>query len=115
MVATFLSQWSLVSRPSIDKWSLVTVILCCFLLGPVAALLVAAVGDSGGLWSHLVDAVLATYVINTVFLMVGGGGVAIIFGVSSAWVISRYDFTGRAVLEWMLLLPAALPAYSIAY
>ena len=115
MVATFLSQWSLVSRPSIDKWSLVTLILCCFLLGPVAALLLAASGDSGGLWEHLVDTVLATYVINTLLLMGGVGGVAIVFGISSAWVISRYDFAGRAVFEWMLLLPAAIPAYIIAY
>ena len=115
MVATFLSQWSLVSRPSIDKWSLVTVILCCFLLGPVAALLLAASGDSGGLWEHLVDTVLATYVTNTLLLMGGVGGVAIVFGISSAWVISRYDFAGRGVFEWMLLLPAAIPAYIIAY
>ena len=114
-MATFLVQWSLISRLSIDKWSLVTIILCCFLLGPVAALLLAASGDSGGLWEHLVDTVLATYVINTLFLMGGVGGVAIVFGISSAWVISRYDFTGRAVLEWMLLLPAAIPAYIIAY
>ena len=82
---------------------------------PVAALLLAASGDSGGLWAHLVDTVLATYVINTVLLMGGVGGVAIVFGISSAWVISRYDFAGRGVFEWMLLLPAAIPAYIIAY
>ena len=79
------------------------------------ALLLAASGDSGGLWEHLVDTVLATYVINTLLLMGGVGGVAIVFGISSAWVISRYDFAGRAVFEWMLLLPAAIPAYIIAY
>ena len=115
MVATFLSHWSLASRPSIDKWSAAAVILCCFLLGPVAALLLAAFGDSGGLWGHLVDTVLATYVINTLLLMGGVGSVAIVFGVSSAWVINRYDFAGRDMLEWMLLLPAAIPAYIIAY
>ena len=115
MVATFLSYWSRASRPSIDKWSAATVILCCFLLGPVAALLLAAFGDSGGLWGHLVDTVLATYVTNTLLLMGGVGIVAIVFGVSSAWVISRYDFAGRDMLEWMLLLPAAIPAYIIAY
>ena len=115
MVATFLSHWSRASRPSIDKWSAAAVILCCFLLGPVAALLLAAFGDSGGLWGHLVDTVLATYVTNTLLLMGGVGSVAIVFGVSSAWVISRYDFAGRDMLEWMLLLPAAIPAYIIAY
>ena len=115
MVATFLSQWSLVSRALIDKWSLATIILCCFLLGPVAGLLLTALGDSGGLWRHLVNTVLATYVTNTLLLMGGVGGVAIVFGVSSAWVISRYNFSGRSMLEWMLLLPAAIPAYIIAY
>jgi len=115
MVATFLSHWSRASRPSIDKWSAATVILCCFLLGPVAALLLAAFGDSGGLWGHLVDTVLATYVTNTLLLIGGVGSVAMVFGVSSAWVISRYDFAGRDMLEWMLLLPAAIPAYIIAY
>ena len=115
MVATFLSHWSRASRPSIDKWSAATVIICCFLLGPVAALLLAAFGDSRGLWEHLVDTVLATYVTNTLLLMGGVGSVAMIFGVSSAWVISRYDFAGRDMLEWVLLLPAAIPAYIIAY
>ena len=115
MVATFLSHWSRASRPSIDKWSAATVILCCFLLGPVAALLLAAFSDGGGLWGHLVDTVLATYVTNTLLLMGGVGSVAMVFGVSSAWVISRYDFAGRDMLEWILLLPAAIPAYIIAY
>ena len=114
MVATFLSHWSLASRPSIDSWSLATVILCCFLLGPIAAVFLAALGDSGGMWEHLVETVLATYVI-TLLLMGGVGCLAIVFGVSSAWVISRYNFAGRGVLEWMLLLPAAIPAYIIAY
>lgn len=115
MVATFLSNWSLASRQPIDKWSASTVVLCCFLLGPVAALLLTAFGDSGGLWTHLVDTVLGTYVVNTLALMGGVGVVAVLFGVSAAWLISRYDFTGRNILEWMLLLPAAIPAYIIAY
>ena len=115
MVATFLSHWSRTSFLFFDKWSVATAILCCFLLGPVIALLVAAFGDSGGLWEHLVATVLATYVTNTLLLMGGVGTVAIVFGVSSAWVINRYDFAGRNILEWMLLLPAAIPAYIIAY
>jgi len=115
MVAAFLSQWRFASRQPIDKWSVATVLLCGFLLGPVAALLLAALGDSGGLWTHLVDTVLRTYVTNTLILMFGVGGVAIMFGVSAAWVISRYDFVGRNMFEWMLLLPAAIPAYIIAY
>jgi len=37
------------------------------------------------------------------------------FGVSTAWVVTAYDFRGRRYVEWMLLLPAAVPAYLVAY
>ena len=115
MVATFLSNFARAQRQPVDRWSVGVILLCGMILGPVLAVLVAAFGDSGGLWSHLYDTVLGHYISNTLILMAGVGVVAIGFGVSSAWVISRYDFAGRRILEWMLLLPAAIPAYIIAY
>ena len=115
MVATFLSNFARAQRQPVDRWSVGVILLCGLILGPVLAVLVAAFGDSGGLWSHLYDTVLGRYISNTLILMAGVGVVAIGFGVSSAWVVSRYDFAGRRILEWMLLLPAAIPAYIIAY
>ena len=47
--------------------------------------------------------------------MIGVGMLSIIFGVSSAWVVTRYNFLGKKFFEWALLLPAAVPAYIIAY
>ena len=115
MVATFLSRWS--SRPArqFDGWSASAVLVCCLILGPIAALVMTALGDSGGLWSHLVSTVLPRYFSNTLLLMAGVGVLAICFGVSTAWVVTRYEFPGRRLFEWMLLLPAAIPAYIIAY
>ncbi|MDA7598545.1 iron ABC transporter permease [Alphaproteobacteria bacterium] len=115
MVAAFLSNWRFSAGQTVDKWSLLVLILCAILLGPVAALVVTAFGDSGGLWPHLLETVLGRYVLNTLVLMLGVGVLAVGFGVSTAWVVSRYEFSGRHVLEWMLLLPAAIPAYIIAY
>jgi iron(III) transport system permease protein len=85
------------------------------LLGPILAVFYAATGDSMGLWQHLVDTVLPRYVGNTLVLMAGVGTVSLVFGVSTAWLVTRYDFIGRRPLEWMLLLPAAVPSYIIAY
>ena len=115
MVATFLSNFARSQRQPIDGWSVSVVIACLLILGPIVAVLLTAVGDSGGLWEHLYETVLGRYVANTLILMMGVGLLAIGFGVSSAWVINRYDFLGRRMLEWMLLLPAAIPAYIIAY
>ena len=53
MVATFLSRWSNGPALQVDGWSASAVLLCCLILGPIAALVVTAFGDSGGLWSHL--------------------------------------------------------------
>ncbi|NBR40880.1 MAG: iron ABC transporter permease, partial [Alphaproteobacteria bacterium] len=55
MVATFLSNWTRIPKRRVDIWSLGTWLLCCFLLGPVLALLATALGESGGLWEHLLD------------------------------------------------------------
>ena len=115
MVATFLSNWACIPRHHIDRWLVGVMLLCGLSLAPVLALVVTASGDSDGLWTHLMNTVLGTYVVNTLILMVGVGVLAISFGVSTAWVVSRYNFAGRKVLEWALLLPAAIPAYIIAY
>ena len=85
------------------------------LLGPVVALILTAVDDSGGLWWHLLDTVLFRYIGNTLALMIGVGFLACLFGVTTAWIVTRYEFPGRLVFEWMLLLPAAIPAYIVAY
>lgn len=100
-------------RPS--RWSAAALVLALVLLAPVLAVFAAASGDSEGLWGHLFGTVLPRYVVNTLVLMAGVGGLGLAFGVSAAWVVTRYDFFGRRVLEWMLVLPFAVPAYIIAY
>jgi iron(III) transport system permease protein len=36
-------------------------------------------------------------------------------GVRRAWCVTAFEFPGRRVLEWALLLPLAVPAYVMAY
>lgn len=96
-------------------WSWVAVILCLLCVTPILSIFVAAAGDTGGLWSHLFSTVLPRYVINTLGLMAGVSLVALVFGVPGAWAVSRYRFPGRRFFEWALLLPAAVPAYLVAY
>ena len=99
----------------VNRWSVATVCLAIILVGPILSVFHAATGDNEGLWQHLSDTVLPGYVANTLVLMVGVGSVSLLFGVSAAWTVTRYDFFGRGALEWMLLLPAAVPAYIVAY
>ena len=115
MVVTFLSSWAHVRRRRSDGWSVGALVLCFLLVGPVLALVLTATGSSDGLWGHLLDTVLIRYIGNTLGLMLGVGILACFFGVTTSWVVTRYVFPGRLLFEWMLLLPAAIPAYIIAY
>lgn len=100
---------------SFNPWVVLTLVLVSIFVAPVLAVFIAATGDSGDLWAHLFSTVLPRYVGNTVVLMIGVGLVSLVFGVTTAWIVFRYDFPGRRVIEWMLLLPAAVPAYLVAY
>jgi len=98
-----------------STWSITTLIGGLLLIGPFVALFVTATGDSGGLWAHLMETVFPRYVGNTLALMTGVAVISLFFGVTTAWVLARFRFSGDRMFEWMLLLPATVPAYIIAY
>ena len=102
-------------RAFINPLVLASGLLAIVLLFPISAVFIAASGDSEGLWAHLSATVLPYYVGNTLILMAGVSVVGLLFGVSSAWVVTRYKFAGSGIFGWLLLLPAAVPGYLIAY
>ena len=100
---------------NINFWVIGAWVVSLFFLAPILSLVVTSFGDSEGLWSHLYQNVLAKYIINTLKLMIGVSFVVLFFGVSTAWIVSRYNFFGHKYFEWLLMLPAACPAYLVAY
>ena len=52
---------------------------------------------------------------NTFWLIIGTGLLSAIFGTSAAWLTTIYDFKGRKLLSWLLMLPLAIPSYILAY
>ena len=98
-----------------NVWSVSVVIIALLIIAPVLAIFYSAFLGDTSLWPHLFSTVLPRYIFNTLILMFGVGCLSLIFGVSTAWVITRYNFFGKNVLEWALLLPAAVPTYIIAY
>src|SRR4029434_6702774 len=48
-------------------------------------------------------------------LVAGVGAGTLLVGAGLAWLIVTYRFPGRAVLEWALILPLAVPAYVIGF
>jgi len=96
-------------------WSVPVVIISLIIIAPVLAIFYSAFLGDTSLWSHLFSTVLPRYTFNTLTLMFGVGSLSLFFGISSAWVVTRYNFPLKFLFEWALLLPAAVPAYIIAY
>ena len=63
----------------------------------------------------MAQTVLPDYAITSLLLCVSVGlGVALV-GMATASAVTLFDFPGRRVFEWALLLPLAMPAYVVAY
>ena len=67
------------------------------------------------IWQHLAQTVLGTYLLNSVLLAAGTGFFSLLLGGSLAFLVARYQFSGRNWLSWALVLPLAMPAYIVAY
>lgn len=105
-------QWL---RSLADGWR-VGILLCSVVLGlPVAAVFLSLLTPQWDVWQHLADTVLPGYVVNSLILAVGVGAGALLIGTVLAWLIGQFEFPGRRWLEWLVLLPLAMPAYIIAY
>ncbi|HJO14271.1 MAG: iron ABC transporter permease [Pelagibacteraceae bacterium] len=98
-----------------NVWSVTVSIIALTIILPVLAIFYSALLGDTSLWPHLFSTVLPRYINNTLALMLGVGTLSLIFGISTAWTVTRYDFPLKSIFEWALLLPAAVPAYIIAY
>ena len=96
-------------------WRSSSYFLIFLLLTPIIMLVLSSLQNNIDTWSHLFDTKLSLYFYNTFFLILGVGIISVIIGVSCAWVIAKYKFFLSDYLEWCLLLPAAIPAYIVAY
>lgn len=105
-------------RRSLPRWGLLNslaLVLAIAFAVPVLSVLYNVFLPSAGVWSHLAATVLPDYVLNTVWLVLGVGVGVTSIGVASAWLTTMCRFPGRALFEWSLILPLAVPGYVIAY
>ncbi len=96
-------------------WSALTITLVLLLSVPILTILLKLLDGPGESWGHIVEHLLAGYLANSTFLVVVGGGLALLFGVLPAWIVSRYTLPMQGPLEWALILPLAIPNYLTAY
>ncbi|MEN3294041.1 MAG: iron(III) transport system permease protein [Burkholderiales bacterium] len=75
----------------------------------------AASGATAETFSHLWATVLPEYVGNSLAIAAIVALFAAIGGIGCAWLVAVFDFPGKRMFEWALVLPLAMPAYVVAY
>ena len=66
------------------------------------------------LW-QMAQTVLPEYALTSLLLCVAVAVAVAGVGMATATAVTLFDFPGRRVFEWALLLPLAMPAYVVAY
>jgi iron(III) transport system permease protein len=99
----------------LNGWAIIASALALLLSLPIWFVLGGSFSDTRGIWVHLSQTVLLTYVGNSLGLMLGVGLLCAFIGTGTAWLVTLCCFPGKAVFEGLLLLPLAAPAYILAY
>ena len=98
-----------------NKWTLLIVALSLFLAIPIFSILISLFSGNGEMWEHITSYFLFDYIKNSAILIFGTGLLTFTIGTSSAWIVAKYTFKYKKVIEWLLFMPLAIPSYIVAY
>ncbi len=82
---------------------------------PIVSLGIAFAQPSPIVWPHTLEVLVPRYLATTLQLAFLVAVLSVVFGTCSAWLITMCRFPGRRLLEPLLVVPLALPAYVLAY
>ncbi len=90
-------------------------LIAALVVMPIVSTIWIALTPTENIWAHLLATTLPRYLANTAILTLGTGVLAAAVGTGAAWLVTMYRFPLSRLVEWLLLLPLAIPAYVGAY
>lgn len=82
---------------------------------PIVALLVLAASGDAEYLTHIASTRLREFATTSAAMAVLSATVAALVGTGGAWLVTHFEFAGRRMLAWALVLPLAMPGYVAAY
>lgn len=101
--------------PRIDGWAAAGIVVALLVAGPLLVLPGAFLSPRVDVWWDVTSGILPETLVNTAIVAGGVGLGTLVLGTSLAVVVSFYDFPGRRLADWALILPLALPAYVLTF
>lgn len=99
-----------------QKWlTVLTFLISLLIILPIISLVVLAFSGQSDSFLHIVKNVLPRVGPTTIILLIEIGILAALAGFISAWLVSFFEFPGRRIFSWALMLPLAVPTYLAAY
>lgn len=104
------------TRPhAADPLQLVSLASAALILLPLGYVTALALSADLAVWHRLWATRIPELLLNTVSLAGTVSLLTLVLGVSTAWLVTRFDFPGRRMWEIALVLPLAMPTYVLAY
>lgn len=89
---------------------LVSILFVCPILSLISILFTDSANSE---W--VISTLFPEYILSTLILMVGVGGISFIFGVIPAWLTTFFSFPGSKIFEIALFFPISIPGYIVAF
>jgi len=102
-------------RRNTNLFSVTSILAGLLIIIPMLNILTEVMTPASDAWLHIRRVLLQRYIVNTLVLI---GLVAVfsaLVGLFAAYIVTRYEFKGRKLLSWFLILPLAVPSYIAAY
>ncbi|MEP5613292.1 MAG: iron ABC transporter permease [Cyclobacteriaceae bacterium] len=103
--------------PSHSGWKVLGAFTVLILLLPIIFVVSTSFSIEAESWDQAFPTLLPLYIQNASILLVGICTVTLIIGVSTAWLVTVFEFPFRKHFEWILILPLSIPTFinAIAY
>lgn len=105
------------TKLSVVRLSDTPILLALLVIGTpiLTTLLIGAFAGGGETWDHIFTTFFWTYFSNTVLIMFLMTIIMSVAAIPTAWFVTMYEFPGRGLFSWLLILPLAAPGYVLAY
>ena len=101
-------------RARVPGWAVLGGVVALVIVGPLVALPASFFGQ-GEAFDQIARTLLPRALTNSVVLGLGVGTGTLVVGGGLAVLLSFYDFPGRRILDWALVLPMAMPGYVLVF
>lgn len=103
-------------RPVLTPWLGLSLLVIFLVTLPILTIIFQVGGSLAETLSYYAgNRLLGIYLGNSLILTIAVASLAALIGVGCAATVAYYDFPGRSIFSWMLVLPLALPGYISAY